>query len=101
MSADVELARQQWSDGYRRLRELARDRAAYERMHSDVDIVLAELRRRVGGMYTLTELADTYAGADDWVREAIEERVGVARTPSVAGDAAFHVYSRGAQDYTP
>ena len=35
---------------------------------------------------------------------AIEERApskGWARTVAIAGDAAFHAYSRGAQDYVP
>ena len=101
MSVDVELARQQWLDGHRRLRSLARDPRAYEQAHEDVDVVLAELRRRVGAMFTLAELAEVYLRADDWIREAIEERAGVARAQSLAGDAAFHVYARGAADYTP
>jgi hypothetical protein len=101
MSVDVELARQQWADGYRRLQRLANDPAAAERAHADLDVVIAELRRRVGGTYTLAELADAYARADDWVRETIEERAGVARASSLAGDAAFHLYARGALYYAP
>lgn len=101
MSVDVELARQQWADGYRRLRRLADDPSASDRLHADVDAVTAELRRRIGGTYTLSELAAAYARADDWVREAIEERAGVARAPSLAGDAAFYLYARGAVDYAP
>jgi hypothetical protein len=101
VSIDVELARQQWADGFRRLREVAGDARASDRVHSDVEAVTAELRRRLGGTYTLAELADAYARSDDWVREAIEERAGVARSASVAGDAAFHLYARGAVDYAP
>jgi len=101
MSVDVELARQQWADGYRRLRTLAGDPTASDRVHADLDVVTAELRRRVGGTYTLAELAEAYGRSDDWVREAIEERAGIARSPSLAADAAFHLYARGAMDYAP
>lgn len=100
MSVDVELARHQWSDGYRRLRELSGDPAS-GRVHDGVEAVTAELRRRLGGTYTLEELAEVYASSDDWVREAIEERSGVARSSSLAGDAAFYLYARGAVDYAP
>jgi hypothetical protein len=66
--------------------------------------VTVELRRRVGGTFTLAELAEAYAGAERWVLQAVEERApskGWARTASLAADAAFHAYSRGAQDYEP
>ena len=42
--------------------------------------------------------------AERWVLQAVEERApskGWARTASLAADAAFHAYSRGAQDYEP
>jgi len=99
MSVDVELARQEWAQGYRRLREQSGEAA--ERLHADVEAVTAELRRRLGGVYTLDELAAAYARSDEWVREAIEDRVAVARSASLAGDAAFHLYARGAVDYSP
>jgi hypothetical protein len=101
MSIEVELARQEWADGYRRLRELAPDARSHERTQADVDVVLAELRRRVGATFSLADLTAEYARSDDWIREAIEERAGIARSPSLAGDAAFHLYSRGAMDYAP
>ena len=68
------------------------------------EVVTAELRRRVGGTFTLAMLADAYAGSDAWTRQAIEEHAatqGWARSVAMVGDAAFHVYARGAVDYTP
>ena len=35
-----------------------------ERVRMQLDAVATELRRRVGGTFTLRELADEYAGAD-------------------------------------
>ncbi len=104
MPVDVELARQQWEDGHRRVRELAADPVAGERVLAEVDAVMAELRRTIGAAFTLAELAEAYAGSERWLREAIEDAVehpGWARTVSLAGDAAFHLYARGATDYAP
>jgi len=101
---DLELARQQWGDGYRRLEERRGDRGRYERLLGQVDAVTAELRRRVGQTFTLGELAAVYDGADAWAREAVEdadEGPGAAHEVSTVGDAAFHLYARGATDYTP
>jgi hypothetical protein len=69
-----------------------------------VDLVVAGLRQRVGQVFTLAELAATYAGADDWARELLEEADPEAPPPAEAGtvaDAAFHLYARGAADYRP
>jgi hypothetical protein len=104
MSVDVDSARRDWADGYRRLAAATRDPAQSERLHRQVDVVTDELRRRVGGTYTLAELARVYATSDKWARHAVEERAatpGWARTLSVVGDAAFHIYARGALDYRP
>jgi hypothetical protein len=100
----VSAARLEWEQGDRRFAEEARDPALADALHRQRDAVLDELRRRVGGVFTLGELAAAYGGSERWVREVIEERVpsrGGARTVSVAADAAFHAYSRGAQDYDP
>ena len=72
---DVELARQHWQDGNRRV-ERARgdDRALRPARRAQVELVVAELRRRVGQTFTLDELADAYDGADDWARELLDER---------------------------
>jgi hypothetical protein len=100
----VSAARREWAEGDRRFVEEARDPVRADALHRQRDAVLEELRRRVGGIYTLAELGATYEGAERWLREVIDERApsrGGARTVSLVGDAAFHAYSRGAQDYEP
>ncbi len=101
---DVELARQQWAAGSRRVEGMRADGHRYVRLLREVDVVVRELRRRVGQTFTLVELAAAYAGADRWAREAIEDadpEERVALEPSTVADAAFHTYSRGASDYAP
>jgi hypothetical protein len=100
----VAAARREWEDGNRRFAVAARDPAHADILHRQRDAVLDELRRRVGAVFTLTELAAAYGGAERWLQVVVDERAparGGVRTVSVAGDAAFHAYSRGAQDYEP
>ena len=69
-----------------------------------VDAVTAELRRRVGQTFTLAELAAAYAGAERWSRDAVASSAppaGWPRTLALVEAAAFHLYARGAVDYTP
>ena len=104
MAADVESARRDWEDGYRRLVAVTNDPTASDRLHQQVDAIVAELRKRVGATFTLAQLADAYAASEKWLREAVAEHAPVAdwpRTITVAGDAAFHLYARGALDYAP
>jgi hypothetical protein len=102
--AEIESARREWEDGQRRLRELAREPREQERLLAQVDAVTEELRRRVGGTFTLAELTRTYADAEAWSREIVSQRApapGWPRTLSLVEAAAFHVYARGAVDYEP
>jgi hypothetical protein len=104
MISGVDGARSEWEDGYRRFELAVRDPSQSERLTAQLDVVSAELRRRVGGTFSLAALADAYAGSDAWTREAVEEHAAVAgwaRTVSMVSDAAFHIYARGALDYTP
>ena len=103
MSADVESARLEWEEAYRDLVEVARDPVREEDLRLQVDAVTSELRRRVGGTFTLRELAQEYARADVWARAAVGDgaRPGWPRTLSLVEGAAFHLYSRGAVDHTP
>ena len=71
--ATVEIARHEWEEGRRLLFELP-DARTRERVHAQVDVLLDELRRRVGATYTLAQLADAYADADRWTREAGADR---------------------------
>jgi hypothetical protein len=102
--AELESARREWEDGHSRLLEQARDGSTSDRLLAQVDVVAAELRRRVGGVFTLRELAEAYARSDEWARAVVSEQApapGWPRTLSLVEAAAFHLYSRGAQDYAP
>ena len=98
------LARHEWAEGGRRLEAERGDGARYRRLVEQVDVVTDELRRRVGGVYTLTELARAYRDADSWARQAVSDRApgpGWPRDLSLVLAAAFHAYQRGAADYMP
>jgi hypothetical protein len=102
---DVELARQQWQDGNRRVEHARGDNRLYRDLSEQVDVVVAGLRKRVGQVFTLAELAEAYDGADEWARELIEEAADPDAPPAAeagtVADAAFHAYARGAVDYRP
>ncbi len=102
--ANLDLVRDDWEAGHRRLELESRDERKAALLAMQVEIVSAELRRRVGSTFTLETLAVAYADADVWVRQAIEEQApvpGWARTIAMVEDATFHIYARGAVDYTP
>ena len=104
MASYVDTARHQWAEGNRRLSDAASDPDAYETLMAQVEAVTEELRRRIGEHFTLAELADVYGGDDSWVYEAVTERgdrPGWRGKVSVAQDAAFHLYARGATDDQP
>jgi hypothetical protein len=98
------IARQEWAEGNRRLEAELEHPARYRLLHLQVGAVTEQLRRRVGSVYTLAELAAEYRRAEPWVREAIAELPPEFRWPpgvTTAADAAFHLYARGARDYEP
>jgi hypothetical protein len=101
--ANVESARLEWEHAYRRFAEAARDPALELRVQAQLEVMTAELRRRVGGTFTLVELADEYAVADRWARDVLSEQGtgGWPRTLALVEGAAFHLYARGAVDYAP
>ena len=101
---DVELARQQWESGHARVERTRGDRRRYAALTAQLELVLEELRKRVGQTFTTAELANAYDGAADWARDAIDlADAGAPPSPDAATvtDAAFHVYARGAADYRP
>lgn len=99
-------ARQQWEEGRRRLADEGVDTARSRHLLLLVEAVTDELRRRIGQTFTLGELADAYAGAEDWVRDVIlnsappRARAGI-RDTALVQDAAFAWYAQGATDYQP
>lgn len=103
MTGRVELARQQWQEAYRALTGEAGS-PADEAVQQQIEVVHEELRRRLGGPFTLAELADLYDGSSRWTVEVIAERCarpGWHRSASAAADAAFHLFSQGARDFRP
>ena len=104
MPVALEQTRREWELSHGRLQQQVRDSPRGESVLAELDAVLAELRKRIGGQFTLEELADAYPAAEAWSREAvaeIEPAEGWPRRLSLVTDAAFHVYSRGAIDYEP
>jgi hypothetical protein len=100
----VEVARQEWEEGTRRLEALHGDARRYRQLLELQGLVLDELRKQVGQTYTLGELVDAYGDADRWAREVLQERVsgpGWARDLTTVLAAAFDAYQRGATDYEP
>jgi hypothetical protein len=104
MPVALEQTRREWEEGHRRLQEDVRESPRGEVLLAELAAVTAELRRRVGQTFTLAELADAYAAAEAWSREAVAEAepaTGWPRRLATVTDAAFHLYSRGAVDYEP
>lgn len=93
----------EWERAYRDLEELARDPAHEGSVRAQLETLTSELRKRIGGAFTLNELAGEYEVADLWAREALAELgvPGWPRTLTLVEGAAFHLYSRGAVDYAP
>jgi hypothetical protein len=104
VDADLESARRDWEDGYRRFQEASRDAARAEGLRVELEAVTDALRKRLGSTFTLRELATEYRRADAWARAAVSERAvasGWPATLSIVEGASFFLYSRGALDYEP
>jgi len=102
--SSVEVVRQEWAEGERRLESLRDEPRRYGRLVELVELILDELRKRVGQTYALRDLAHAYGDAERWARELVEERAeapGWSRELTTALAAAFHAYQRGALDYEP
>jgi hypothetical protein len=92
----VENALFQWEEGERRIRDTEEPaRADLERA---AFVVLDELRRRLGGKFTVTELANFYATDVDWASD-LAQRQAAGTDSSWVVDAAFNRYARSAIDY--
>jgi hypothetical protein len=100
----VELARQEWEEGSRRLEASRVEGHRYRQLLELLELVLDALRKRIGQAYTLEELVAEYDGSDRWARELLQERAqapGWPRDLPVVLAAAFNAYQRGAVDYEP
>ncbi len=102
--SQVEVAKQEWEEGTRRLEAAREDQRRYRQLLELLDLVLDELRKRIGQTYTLAELVAAYGESERWAREVLDERAaapGWPRDLTVVLAAAFDAYQRGATDYEP
>jgi hypothetical protein len=102
--SQVPIARHEWEEGSRRLEAARDDRHRYGQLLELHNLVLAELRKRVGQTYTLQELAAAYDESESWAREILQERAEVPGWPrdlTTVVASAFDAYQRGASDYGP
>jgi hypothetical protein len=104
MSSSVDVARHEWEDGTRRLEAARDDVPRYHHLLELLGLVHDELRKRVGGTYTLEQLAAVYGEAESWARELLDDRSAIPGWPrdlTTVLAAAFDAYQLGAVDYTP
>ena len=101
----VAVVRQEWEGGSRRLEAAREDTRRYGQLLDLLELVLDELRKRIGQTYTLADLARAYDHAETWAREVLDERAarssGWPRELTTVLAAAFDAYQRGAVDYEP
>jgi len=95
-----DTAIQEWQRGERRVATAPAD--LRRTLDGVVDAIVAELRRRLGGMFTVEELSELYGRGTSWCLD-----VAVAAAPDepraweadTVADAAFARYLREAVDY--
>jgi hypothetical protein len=89
-----------WEEGRRRLAATAPpERVVLERV---IDEIVVELRRRLGGPFTVNELAALYVGGIDWcfqIAASVAPTTPEAWDLTTVGGAAFLRYAREAVDY--
>ena len=92
----IENAIFQWEEGERRLRTA--DDPVRRQLFGAESRVYEELRRRLGGSFTLGELANFYGEGTDWAEDLAERSLAGSDTSAVV-DAAFARYARLASDF--
>jgi hypothetical protein len=96
MGYALENALFQWREGERRIAGTAEPaRADLERA---VEAVVDELRKRLGSIFVLDELADLYGEGTDWATELATRRAAGTDAATVV-DAAFARYAREASNF--
>jgi hypothetical protein len=96
VSYSIENALFQWEEGENRIRSA--DPRESRELDRAARLVVDEIRKRLGGAFTLDELADLYGEGTDWVSDEVQRRfLGTDTTAAV--NAGFLRYARGASDY--
>jgi hypothetical protein len=95
-----ETALPQWEEGLRRLQDAPPEqRRTLERVTQAIE---HQLRRRLGGAFTSTELADLYDEGTGWTADlavAVAPEEPYAWDARTVADAAFARYLRAATDF--
>jgi hypothetical protein len=96
MPYSLENALYQWREAERRLADTPEPaRADLERA---AELVVDELRKRLGSSFVLDELADLYGEGTDWATELADRR-GAGTDAAMVADAAFARYAREASNF--
>ena len=96
MAYALENALYQWRDGDRRIAQASEPaRADLDRA---ADVVIEELRKRLGSTFLLEELADFYHRDTDWATE-LAARHAAGTDAAAVVDAAFARYAREASNF--
>ena len=96
MEYPLENARYQWEEGQHRLRRAAPDQR--RQLDRAVQLVVEELRRRMGAAFRVAELARLYATDPHWA-EDLAIGAGAGTNSAWVVDAAFGRYAREAADF--
>jgi hypothetical protein len=96
VSYTIENALFQWEEGEARIR--AADPSESRELDQAARLVVDELRRRLGGTFTLDELVILYGEGTDWAADAVQRRFFGTDT-AAAVNAAFLRYASGAIDF--
>jgi len=96
MAYALENALYQWRDGERRLAEASEP--ARTDLDLAADVVVEELRKRLGSSFLLEELADFYDEGTDWAT-ALAARHAAGTDAAAVVDAAFARYAREASNF--
>jgi hypothetical protein len=96
MAYAVENALYQWREGERRI--AGAPDVAREDLDEATEVVIEELRRRLGSSFMMDELVELYGRDTDWAL-AIARGRGAGNDAASVVDAAFARYLREAKDY--
>ena len=96
MAYAVENALYQWREGERRISGVPEP--AQADLDRAADVVVEELRRRLGSSFMVDELTDLYAKDTDWALDLARQQAAGGDAASVV-DAAFARYLREAKDF--
>ncbi len=96
MAYAIENARYQWDEGERRIRDAGMGETA--RLERAILAVQDEIRRRLGGSFSISELAELYGEGTDWAYAVAQRRFADLDSSAVV-DAAFGRYARESNDF--